>query len=59
MKDVVETHAEHFTQTGGEGVELSGTDATEAALLLIQARLDKQTRSSTSTVDQEQTESPR
>lgn len=42
MKKVIETHPEHFTQTGGEGIELSGTDSTETALLLIQSRLEAQ-----------------
>ncbi|KAL3910916.1 MAG: hypothetical protein SGILL_007497 [Bacillariaceae sp.] len=42
MRQVIESHPEHFTQTGGEGVELGGTDATEAALLLILASLEKQ-----------------
>lgn len=40
MKRVIEMNPDHFTQTGGEGVELSGTDSTEAALLLIQSKLE-------------------
>lgn len=35
MKEIIDRYPEHFTQTGGEGVELSGTDSAEAALLLI------------------------
>lgn len=35
MKDIIDRHPDHFTQTGGEGTELSGTAAAEAALLLV------------------------
>jgi hydroxymethylpyrimidine pyrophosphatase-like HAD family hydrolase len=35
MKEIIEKYPDHFTQTGGEGKELSGTDSTESALQLI------------------------
>jgi hydroxymethylpyrimidine pyrophosphatase-like HAD family hydrolase len=41
MKKVIERFPKQFTQTGGDGVELSGTDSTEAALLLIQLKTKK------------------
>jgi hypothetical protein len=40
MKNVMNRYPEHFTQTGGEGVDLSGTDASEAALLLVLKKLE-------------------
>jgi hypothetical protein len=42
MKDVIDRYPEHFTQTGGEGIELNGTDSSEAALLLVLKKLNKE-----------------
>jgi hypothetical protein len=39
MKELIHRHPEHFTQTGGEGVEVSGTESTEAALLMVKHKL--------------------
>ena len=47
MADIIQTNPEHFTQTGGEGKQQVGTDATEAALALLMGRIteDDRTRS--------------
>jgi hypothetical protein len=39
MKQIMDIYPEHFTQTGGEGVELNGPDSSEAALLLVLKKL--------------------
>lgn len=39
MKEIIDRHPDHFTQTGGDGTELSGTAAAEAALLLVLERI--------------------
>ncbi|KAG7365433.1 haloacid dehalogenase-like hydrolase [Nitzschia inconspicua] len=51
MKEIIGRYPDHFTQTGGEGMELQGHESTEAALLLVSKRLvDKETNELDSTV---------
>jgi 3-deoxy-D-manno-octulosonate 8-phosphate phosphatase KdsC-like HAD superfamily phosphatase len=40
MKEIVDRYPDHFSQTGGEGTELSGPESTEVALKLILQKLD-------------------
>jgi len=40
MKEIIDRYPDHFSQTGGEGTELSGPESTEVALKLILQKLD-------------------
>lgn len=43
MQGIIQRYPNHFTRTGGDGTEMSGTEASETALLLILQKLSEQT----------------